>query len=201
MKKSLFLIPALILMAGLTACNGNQQSGTAAAGSDESPSRVSSVEGEIVYVRMDSLMSNYVMYQELNTALEAKSTQADNNLTSRGRTLERNIQDANDKVQKGLVTSRQAQELEQQLMQQQQNFVNYRDQLLGELAEEEQVMMNRITNSILEFMAEFNKDNRYKMIISTTPGGPILNADPTLDVTAEAITGLNAFYAANKERL
>ncbi|MDR0954338.1 MAG: OmpH family outer membrane protein [Rikenellaceae bacterium] len=201
MKKILFLLSAALLTTAWVACD-NQKTASEASETAQTETTVApSLEGEIVYVRMDSLMSNYDMYKELNAALETKSTQADNNLTSRGRTLERNMADFQDKVQKGLLTTRQAQDQQDQLLQQQQNYVDYRDQLLNELAEEEQVMMNRITNSILEFMVEFNKDSKYKMIISTTPGGPILNADPALDVTAEAILGLNAFYAVNKERL
>ncbi len=196
MKKILFLALAVL---GLAACK-NQNNGTVA---DEStqPSHITSLEGEIVYVRMDSLMAGYTFYKQLSDSLQQRSAQVDNDLSSRGRSLENSMRSAQDRVQKGLVTSRQAQELEQQLMQQQESLIAYRDQVLNQLAEEEQVIMNRITNSILEFMKEFNADSRYKMIISTTPGGPILNADPALDVTAEAIVGLNAYYEKNKADL
>ena len=198
MKKTLFL--ALALAIGLAACQ-TQQNGSTETTGDTVGSGVSPLAGEIVYIRMDSLMANYTLATLLNDSLQQKSLQVENDLTSRGNTLDRNMRDAQDKVQKGLVTTRQAQELEQQLMQQQQALMNRRDQLLGELSELEQVTMNRITNSILEFMKEFNADNRYKMIISTTPGGPILNADPALDITAEATAGLNAYYEKNKASL
>ncbi len=193
MKKILFLALAVL---GLAACK-NQNSG-AVAGETTVQSRVTSLDGEIVYVRMDSLMTGYAFYKELSDSLQLRSTQVDNDLTSRGRSLENSMRNAQDRIQKGLVTNRQAQELEQQIMQQQENLIAYRDQVLNQLAEEEQVIMNRITNSILEFMTEFNADGRYKMIISTTPGGPILNADPALDITAEALVGLNAYYQKNK---
>ena len=203
MKKNLLLIPAFVLLlAATTACNSTN--GTSAGTTpDSDPTTASNRElaGEIVYIRMDSLMRNYTMYQELSTAFEEKSTKAETDLTNRGRSLERELMSAQEKVQKGLVTRIQAQTLEEELGQKQQNFVNYREQLLGQLAEEEQVMMNRISNSINLFMEEFNKGNRYRMIISTSAGGPILIADPAFDVTAEAIEGLNAYYTANKETL
>ncbi len=202
MKKTLFL--ALALMIGLTACNNQSSDGatTGTTGTAAVPGTEASLStGDIVYVRMDSLMVNYKMATLLNDSLQQKSLQVENDLTSRGRSLENSMRSAQDKVQKGLVTSTQARELEQQLMQQEQDLMNRRDQLLGELSELEQVTMNRITNSILEFMKEFNADKRYKMIISTTPGGPILDADPALDITAEAIEGLNAYYEKNKASL
>ncbi len=200
MKKTLFL--ALALVIGLTACQTKTQSngGTEASGG-MAGAGLSPLAGEIVYVRMDSLMANFTLYNLLNDSLQQRSAQVENDLTARGRSLENSMRSAQDRVDKGLVTTRQAQELQQQLMQQEQALMNYRDQILSELAEQEEVTMNRITNSILEFMKEFNADNRYKMIISTTPGGPILNADPALDVTAEAIVGLNAYYEKNKASL
>ena len=197
MKKTLLLIPALALM--LAACNPTNNGTTTDSAAE--PGQITSLHGEIVYVRMDSLMSSYVMYQELSSSFEEKSGKAETDLTNRGRSLEREMMNAQERVQKGLVTRLQAQELEQELGRKQQNFVNYRDQLLNELGEEEQVMLNRISNSINLFMKEFNKDNKYKMVISTSAAGPILIADPALDVTAAAIVELNAYYEANKADL
>ncbi len=145
MKKTLFL--ALALMIGLAACQTQTQqtAGTETPG-DAAGSGISSLTGEIVYVRMDSLMSGYTFYKLLNDSLEQRSLQVENDLTSRGRSLETNMRNAQNKVQNGLVTSTQARELEQQLMQQEQDLMSRRDQLLGELSELEQVTMNRITN-------------------------------------------------------
>ena len=198
MKKRLFLIPVLALT--LAACNQTNTTDTTAATAEGTP-RSGLADGEIVYVRMDSLMSSFDMYKELGSAFEEKSNRVETDLTNRGRSLEREVMSAQERVQKGLVTRLQAQSLEEELGRKQQAFMNYRDQLLNELAEEEQVFMNRISNSINLYMQELNKGNRFKMVISTSAGGPILIADPAFDVTAEAIEGLNAYYAANKENL
>ncbi len=198
MKKNLLLIPMLALT--LAGCDPTNQNATATAATGESATEYT-LQGEIVYVRLDSLMANFDMYKELGSAFEEKSTKAESDLANRGRSLERDVMSAQEKVQKGLVTRLQAQSLEEELGVKQQNFVNYRDQLLGQLAEEEQVLMNRINNAITSYMAEFNKDNTYKMVISTSGGGPILIADPAFDVTAQVIAGLNAYYTAHKEEL
>ena len=74
----------------------------------------------------------------------------------------------------------------------------HRDQVMSELAEEEQVMLNRIHYSITEYLKEFNSDYRYKMILSSSTTGPVLNADPSLDLTQIILEGLNKKYAAEK---
>lgn len=201
MKKSLLLLSACaVLFVGLTSCNqqtGTNESTAAATSAGNTPA----VTGSIVYVQMDSLLTNYEMYKELATAFQEKSGKAETDLTNRGRGLEREILSAQDKVQKGLVTSRQAQTLEEELGRKQQSFVSYREQLMNELAEEEQVMMNRIFNSINKFLKEFNNQKGYGMIISTSGGSPVMIADPSLDITTQVLEGLNQYYTTNKEKL
>jgi outer membrane protein len=201
MKKLLLLLPVLAFAAaGMTACNktgsaaGTEAAETAAAGTPAG-------NASIAYIQMDSLLAHYDMFSELSTAFQDRSTRAENDLASRGRRLESDFASAQDRVQKGLVTSIQARDLEAQLMQKQQEFATYRDQLVAQVAEEEQVMLNRIYNSISEYMKEFNGDHRYGLILTTSGGNPVLHADPAYDITAEVTTGLNAYYAANKENL
>jgi outer membrane protein len=201
MKKLLLLFPVLAFAAaGMTACN-TTGSGSAAGVADSTAHAAAARTGLVAYVQMDSLLARYDMYKELSTSFQDRSTKAESELTTRGRRLESDFASAQDKVQKGLVTSIQARDLEAQLMQKQQEFATYRDQLVGQLAEEEQVMLNRIYNSISEYIKEFNKDYRYGMILTTSGGTPVLHADPAYDITAEVIAGLNAYYAANKENL
>jgi outer membrane protein len=202
MKKTLILLSALAFLAlGTTSCKQSGTTGDAASADDAASGQGSPAAGEIVFIRLDSLMSNFAMYKELSATFEERSTKADADVTSRGRALEREVMAAQDRVQKGLVTQRQAEALQTELAQKQQNFVNFRDNLVNELAEEEGVMMRRINHCIELFIAEFNADNRYKMVLSTAGGSPIMIADPSLDVTAEAIEGLNAYYTVNKDSL
>lgn len=199
MKKLLLLLPALAFAAaGMTACNSTAP--TAATGTADS-TLLAAKTGLIAYVQMDSLLAHYDMFTELSTAFQDRSTKAESDLASRGRRLESDFASAQDRVQKGLVTQIQARDLEAQLMQKQQDFATYRDQLVAQVAEEERVMLNRIYNSISEYMKEFNKDYRYGLIVTTSAGNPVLHADPAYDITTEVIAGLNAYYVANKENL
>lgn len=160
---------------------------------------ISSAQGlNVAYIQMDSLLLKYTLAEELRTAYEAKINKADRELNAKGQKLERDMMDAQEKIQKGLVTRATAEEMQQKLYNQQNELMASRDRIMGELAEEEQVMNNRIYYAIMDYLEEFNADRKYAMIVSTTATGPILNADPALDITAEVLEALNARYAADK---
>lgn len=192
MKKVLVLGLTLLAFA---AC----KNGTPAA-ADGKPADVRNVETvyDIAYVNMDSLINNYAMYLDLSGEFESKATRAQNDLESRARRLQNEIVDFQEKVQKGLVTRSQAAQLQEQLERKGNDFETQRQQKLGELSEEEQVLTNQVIHSVTEYIAKFNAGYRYKMILSTSGNVPILHADPALNITKEVLDGLNAEYAARQ---
>ena len=156
--------------------------------------------GKIAYVRIDTLINQYNMYIDLRAAYEEKAKKADTELTSKSRSLERQVRDYQEKIQNGLVTRSQAQSIEEDLTRQQQNFIQHRDKVMGEMAEEEQVMLNQIQYSITEFIKDLNKDYQYDLILSTTGSTPILSGNPALDITSTVLEGLNKKYAEEKTK-
>lgn len=155
---------------------------------------------QVAYVNMDSLVSKYDLYINLSDAYQTKASKAESDLSAKSRSLENAVRDYETKIQKGLVTRAQAQKIEEDLTKKQQNFIQQRDKVLSELSEEEQVMLNQIHHNITTFLEEFNADHRFGIIISTNAGGPILNADPALDITKEVLVGLNKKYAAENKK-
>lgn len=193
MKRILLLCAVAVLAAS---CNNTP--GTPAAADSTAVNKIST--GAIAFVRIDSLINGYDMYLDLRSTYEAKAQKADNELTSKGRSLEREIRDFQEKIQNGLVTRAQAQTMEEELGRKQQNFAQQRDRLLGELGEEEQVMMNQIQFSIIKYLEEFNSDYRYDVILSTSGATPILSGNPDLDITGVVLDALNKKYAAEKPK-
>lgn len=190
MKK--YIILTAIFAAAFAGCKTSVKTGNAS-GTD---SVLHSTQ--VAYVHLDSLMANYDMYNDLRGDYEQKLNKAQNDLTARGRKLERDVADFQEKIQKGLVTRATAAQMEEDLGRRQQSFMNSRDQLMAELGEEEQVLLNQIHYSIVDFLNDFNSDYRYAMIISTTGGGPILNANPAMNLTTIVAEGLNKEYASKK---
>ncbi len=200
MKK--LLIAASVLLVAFTACN-NKTNNSTAANQDADSVNVGTgpaTSGQIAYIRLDSLMAGYNMYKDLSADFETKAKQVEADLASRGRTLEKNFTDAQNKVEKGLVTRAEAAQLQEDLQRQEQTFYTTRDQKSQELAEENAVMTNKIFYSIEEYVKEFNSDYRYGMILTTSGGAPVLHADPSLDITSLVLAGLNEKYAREKDK-
>jgi outer membrane protein len=180
-------------MFALAACkNTGAGAGTETTTEDQSVETVY----DIAYIQMDSLVTNYDRYIDLSTAFETKATKVQSDLEARARSLQNEMTSFEDKINKGLMTSRDAQAEQTRIQNRGQQFEADRQTHMNELAEEEQVMTNQVMYAIQEYIAKFNADYRYKMILTTSGGSPVMHADPALDITAEIIKGLNDEYAA-----
>jgi outer membrane protein len=154
---------------------------------------------EIVYVNFDTLLNSYDMFFDLQKQFLEKQQKMEGELNTSSRSYERQVVDFQDKVQKGLVTRSQAQELEMQIMQVQQDLMQRREEYSRELMEEEQVMNRQLQHSIYEFLEEYNQRHNYQYILSHSFGGPFLYTDKSLNITKNVVDGLNQKYRDNKK--
>ncbi len=153
----------------------------------------------IVYINIDSLLNNYSYFHDMQEEFADRQSEMEAELNLRSRQYETSALDYQNKVQKGLVTRREAAELEQQLLQEQQSLLQLRDQLSMQLAEEEQVRNRRLINNIMEYLVEYNKDYNYQFIFSNSFGDNVLFANEQLDITSSVLEGLNEQYESEKE--
>lgn len=152
------------------------------------------------WVNVDTVLNSYDMYFDMRKELEVNSRKLEAELNAKSRTFEKEAMDFQDKVQKGLVTRSEAQQLQTTLANKEQELYRLRDEMRMQLAEEEQVKLRKIQNSITEFLKEFNEDKGYHIILSSTFGGPMLYGHPALDITNDVIKGLNAKYSVNRPK-
>lgn len=194
----LYLSVAAATLVAISVVSCGEKSATTSSSSGDSTSTASlapdSYNGKIAYIRMDSLMSGYGLYMDLSEQFGKKQQKAQSELESRGRNLEREVMELQDKAQKGLITTYQGRKAEEDLQKKQQSIVAYRDKVMGDLAQEEAVISGRISNAVLDFLKEYNVDKKYSMILQTMGGNPVILADPSLDITAEVLAELNARY-------
>lgn len=196
MKKMLFLIPAAVF--GLFAC-GEKSAKTADSSQSETAAVQPVVSAQIAYVNLDSLLNHYDLYIDRNAEMQAKASKAEAELTSKTRSLEKSFADAQEKIDKGLITRTEAMQLQQDLQNQEQALLTHRDKIQRELAEDGQVLMNNIINNIDTFLDEFNADYHYSMILTTSGGAPVMHADPRLNITDVVLKGLNEKYSKDKK--
>ena len=199
MKKYLLLFGAAAILAFAVSCKQNPSDTE-----NETPVTADSVAvaGSIVYFDMDKVMSGYDFANDEVSKYETKASGVSSDLERRRKKIEKDLADFQNKMDKGLLTQSVAQVQYQKLQEAQQNFQNYALKKQQEMAEDQQVTMNKISNAIAEYVAEFNLEHNYAMIL-TTSGNiisiPVVTADPKLDITDILLEGLNAAYVKSKE--
>ncbi len=165
--------------------------------SDEAEvSTASTVEGgiKVAYVQIDSLLVSYDLYNELRLQFNDNQQRMGAELDQKSQNLQRNAADLQQKMENRLITQRQAEAKQKELMQSQQNLLLLRDQLTQKLAMDEQIMNKQVFDSVYSLLNDINAKRKYSVIFSTTQGGNILLADEAMNITLEVINGLNARY-------
>ena len=174
-------------------------------GGDKKPATVTTeadaLKGATVYFNMDRVLAEYDMANDLRSVFETKANSINQEVQRRANKFQKDLNSFNDKLNKGLMTQSTAQVQSQKLQEQQASVENYANQKQQEILEEQQVMLNQISDAINTFIAEFNAVKEYAMIIATQGdilSLPVVTADASLDITDALIEGLNAAYVKEK---
>lgn len=163
--------------------------------------QTSAGQGDIVYFNLDRVLNEYDMANDLRSVVETKINSINQEVNRRGTKLDKDIKAFQEKINKGLLTQSVANTQGQKLTEQQNEFQNYAAQKQQEVAEEQQVMINQILDAINTFVAEYNTEKQYAMIIATQGDilpMPVVSADPERDITDDLLEGLNAAYVKSK---
>lgn len=153
-----------------------------------------SLDDKIAYVNIDTLFENYTFYQDLRDLLLKKQQSSEADLNSRSQSLQRRAMDFQEKYEKRLITTRQAEEMQQKLMRDQQNLMQLREQITQELMQDEQELNKQLYDSISSFLKDYNTEHGYKLVLSASLGANVLYAEETLDITQDVVKGLNQRY-------
>jgi len=161
---------------------------------------LSEIQSEgIAFVNIDTVIFNFDMFFDRRAELMEKQKKAEAEFASKENLLKRNAADAQDKVNKGLVTRVQAAEMEQALYQQQQELSLLSQNLQNTLLEEEQVMNRQIVDYITTYLEENKSQFKYQFILGKSFGSVVLYGDSGLDITHVVLDALNQKYQAEKK--
>jgi outer membrane protein len=196
---SLILNAVLIVAVGVLFYLHFSAKGSARSGSVKTTgANIIAPDVPIVYINIDTLLNNYEYFKDMQDDFADKQSELEAELNTRSKQYETSAMDYQNKVQKGLVTRREAAELEQQLLGEQQSLLQLRDQMTMELAEEEQVSNRKLINAIMEYLKDYNSEYNYQFIFSNSFGDNVLFANDQLDITYSVLPGLNDQYKAEK---
>lgn len=165
-----------------------------------SSSETAAEKGSIVYMDLDRVLQEYDMANDLRSVVETKIQNIQAEINRKGKSLEKEVNDFQEKINKGLLTRSVAEVQAQKLDQQQQEFNNYAQQKQNEINEEQIVMMNQLADAIKTFLDKYNAVTQYALILTNQGGAPVIAADQALDITDDVLAGLNDEYVKNKNK-
>lgn len=176
---------------------GDRQTGSA---SENDSTAASAVKGDIVYIQLDRILQEYDMANDLRAVVETKVQNIQAEVDRRGKKLEKEVNEFQEKLNKGLMTRSVAEVQSQKLQQQEAEFNNFANQKNNEILEEQTVMMNQLADAIKTYLDKYNEEKQYAMILTNQGGAPVITGSASLDITEEVLAGLNEEYVRNKSR-
>ncbi|WP_460892693.1 OmpH/Skp family outer membrane protein [Rufibacter soli] len=210
LSKNLLLLA--LVSASFAACKNDQASTTTktattattsaadstAEEADEAPVAVAAAP-EIVYINSDTLLSNYQYFKDVRARLEAKGKRMETDLRTKASSFQKEVEQYR---QTGAgMTQEQRASTEQRLAQKEQQIAAQQQSSGSQLAKDENDEMKKIYDKVADYLKKISKEKGYKMVLTYSRGNSaILYGDASLDITTEALKGLNEEYKATKKK-
>lgn len=191
-KKNIFGALALVTVAAFAMTSCDKSKCQVDEKKVESKQAVPS-DAKIAYVEVDSIMSQYKFCKDYSLILQKKGQNIQNTLAQKQHALEQAYGNFQQKVQQNAYTREQAEQIQMSLQKQNSDLQVLNQRLSGEFQAETEKYNNALRDSIQHFLAVYNKDKKYGLILSKA-GDNILYADKAYDITNEVIAGLNKAY-------
>ena len=189
MKKVLFAALALVFA---VSCNNAPK--TTATEAAEAKTEVTSAD--IVFVRTEAVFAESEIFKTEGLALQAKNEKTQKSLAEKEQKLQNEMVQLQEKYQKGLITTIEAQRKEQDIQKRVASYQETAQKQLRALEEENIVFQNRMNDLLGRAIQEINADGAYKMIVNASA---LLDADQSLDITQTVLAKVNELYKADKE--
>ena len=189
MKKMLFT--ALVAACAMTAC-GTKTTETATA--EEVAREVGS--SDIAYVQVEAVLAQCDLFLNEGAALQEKTQKAQKSWAQKEQNLQAEAAQLQQKYEKGLITSRDAQAQQESLQKRAASYQNNAQKEAQSLDEENYVFTNRAQDLLNRAVQQINADRKYKLIINASA---LIDADTTLNITPAVLQKVNELYAADKK--
>ena len=158
-------------------CTDNKGTSTEA-----SAPAVAGTNMKIAYVEVDSLLTKYRYWNDLNELMIQKEENIRTTLNEKAKELDGEMREFQRKLENNGFASRERAEQENaRLLQKQRDLQQLQEKLYADLQAE-------------------NQKNSYSLIISNTQLDNLLIADKSLDITQEIVDGLNARYTPSTKK-
>lgn len=155
---------------------------------------------KIAYVDIDTLLTNYDLWVELNEEMIRKEENVRATLNEKARSLQADYEDFERKLSNNAFVTRERAEAEQnRILKMREELEQLQERLTNELAIENNKNSLLFRDSINAYVRDYNKAHGYNIILSRL-GDNILYIDNAMNITQEIIDGLNARHAKYGKR-
>ncbi len=180
------LIIALIAITGIfyTACN--QPTTT-----QNNPNKDSLTTSEIAFVNLDTIEAKYDLYNVLSLQMTQKQQELDKQLQSKMLSLQNRANKVQSQYEQHLITTMTYQQKMQKFQDEQNQIAQWQQKKLAELQEDMLNLQKRIRDSIVSAINFYNKDKKYKLILSDATEGTVLYVDNKIDISNDIVKILN----------
>ncbi|MBO5893838.1 MAG: OmpH family outer membrane protein [Alistipes sp.] len=190
--KKIFLTLVVAAMA-FTACE--QKAATEPATEGEATATEAVVEGDLAYVRVEYVLAESEIYKTEGVALQEKTEKAQKAWAQKEKNLQYEVTQLQEKYQKGLITTADAQKKQQSIEKRATNFQTNTQKEAQALDEENFVFTNRTQDLLMRAIKEVNANGQFKMIVNATA---LLDASDALDLSDTVLAKVNELYAKEK---
>lgn len=188
--KKIFI--AALAMLAFVGCKNEEKKG----GETVETATEAVVSSDIAYVNVEYVLAESEIVKTEGNALREKTEKAQQKFAKREQNINNEMQKLAEKYQKGLITTRDAQEQEQALKKRAESLQNSVQKEGRELEEENIVFQNRLNDLVMRAVQAINADKKYKMVLQATA---LLDADKSLDISEAVLAKVNELYKADKE--
>ena len=189
---NLVLLVAVVVIYALHFSSGSKQ----AAGKISESGAAYSTDLKIAYVKVDSVIVNYDLAQQLHDSFTKNQEAYTKEYTTKRSKFEEQAAAFQEKVQRGgFLTEQRAIQERDRLVSEEQEIQRLDQELSGKLAEMQNANNQQLVDSIMSYLKAFNADKKYSYIFNSTG---ILIGDDAHNITKEILEGLNERYAEKK---
>lgn len=154
------------------------------------------VAGDIAFVNTEKVLSECEIFKTEGLNLREKTEKAQKSWADKERNLQYEAAQLQEKYQKGLITTRDAQAQQESLEKKAANYQTNAQKEAQTLEEENFVFTNRLQDLLLRAVQEVNADKRYKLVVNASA---LLDADLTLDISDAVLEKMNELYEQEKQ--
>lgn len=152
---------------------------------------------KIAYVKVDSLIVNYDLAQELHEEFTKNQEAYTNEYADKRRKFEEQAAAFQQKVQRGgFLTEQRAVQERDRLVSEEQEILKLDQELSAKLGEMQAANNKQLVDSLMNYLETFNANKEYNYILNA---GNILIGDDAHNITKPVMDALNVRYHENKQ--